>query len=202
MRRPLLAGLVVAALLFSTGCAFGTRTVHLGVVTCAGVAGATPTGLPIVVVARPVDSRPEPGVVGCVRNGFHMRTAGVVAENDVCAWVQDCLAASLSQYGYDVRKGSAGETVPAGSYVVLQPTVQQVFCDSYMNYRAKVELSAELVVGEHRVPLGSYGGEASSMNWAARAATFSELLEQAMRQCLANMVPSLNQRLSSYGRTS
>jgi hypothetical protein len=195
MRHMVLVGLLVSVLLSSAGCAFGNRTVHLNEVKLRPVAGTAPVDSPAVVVAAPVDQRGETDCVGCVRNTFYMRTAKVVADGDVCAWVQDCLAAGLRQYGYQVTKASPGDAPPGAGIVVVRPTVMKVFCDSYLRYCAEVQVSVDVVTGGEPVFLGTYHGTWSSMNWTARAESYQESLEEAMRECLTSMVPSIAARI-------
>lgn len=195
MRHTVLSGLLVLALLSSTGCAFGTRTVHLSEVKYPSAASTSAETGQEIVVAAPVDQRAETDCVGCVRNGFYMRTAKVVADGDVCAWVQDCLATGLRQYGFRVREASPGDAPPDAGLLVVKPTVGKVFCDSYLRYCAEVQVSIEIVTGGEPVFLGTYHGTWSSMNWTARAESYQESLEQAMRGCLTRMVPAIVGRI-------
>lgn len=98
-------------LLWQGGCAFGTRHVNLtyppdnkaslGTAT-AEATEAEGSGKPILFV-KFSDMRGDREKVGHVRNGFGMKTAKVVADNDVTQWVNQAILQQLKQVGFKVK---------------------------------------------------------------------------------------------------
>jgi uncharacterized lipoprotein YajG len=174
------------------GCAFGTRTVSLNPVTVPGQSSAGARQTVYVLPAQ--DLRDDKSSVGCVRNGFGMRTAEVVANSDVARWIQQSVASSLTASGYEVREGAPPDATNALSVAV---SVNKVFCNSYMHYGADVSLSCEVRRGDRAVDKFDVQGTAAAINWAGTASGFQRTLHAALRNCLTQMMPKLDSALRS-----
>lgn len=197
---------VLACLLaaLASGCAFGTRHVYLSNVSIAAIGSGQPAKKGTVFVPLPKDLRVEKQSVGCVRNGWGMRTAEVVSNGDVLVWVQECVAQGLSNCGYTVVKEGRKEksSYPASSCdFVVSLTVDKVFCEGYMKYQAEILVAAEVIADGKVVDRRNYKGAASSMNWAATCSGYQETIEAAMKHCLEQMIPDVDTKLQAYARS-
>jgi len=187
MTRILHGTLIVMLIALFSGCAFGTRHANLREIT---VASRTPDAgsRAVSIYVSPVeDCRAERSSIGCVRNGFGMRTAEVVCRTDVCEWARNCIAASLRKAGYDVHT----EAHSPQCEITLNTMMDKAFCESYMKYKAEVSLGIELTTAGKVVKRGNYKGVASSMNWAATASGFAKNVEAAMQKCLRRMMSDI-----------
>lgn len=184
-----MCGRLAAALLgafLCSGCAFGTRHVALRGVTATSMVGTAriPRGQVSLDVRRGNDGRVKRDV-GCVRNGFGMRTASVVAAADVCSWAKDSVAGSLTRVGYHVTSGK-------NARVSILVDTNKAFVDSYGSYKAEVQVAAAVHVDGRPVGRVTGEGRASSFNWAATSEAFSDNLHEAMEKCLSHIVPKID----------
>ncbi len=171
----------------TSGCAFGTRHVTLSPMDAPGVRPVDGGGDISVAVELPRDLRVEKAEVGCVRNGWGMQTARVVADRSVPEWIHQNVCRALEQCGFRIVTSPSDGTCE----VTVLFTVDKAYCDCKMKYEAEVSLEAEVRVAEKTVSRRNYRGQASSMNWAATSAGYEKNLNDAMRSCLATMIPDL-----------
>ncbi len=180
--------LPVILLLASTGCAFGTRHVTLDYPVPA--LAAKPSRNQQIYVAPVGDSRSRPEVVGHVLNGLGMKTAKVVARNDVTQWIRDALITELRHNGYDVVDTE-------GSAAAVSGTVIHVECDSYLNYEGAVHLSVLLRKNGATLIDRIYTGEDSGgLNFAMTSTSYAAVLKGALQAAVQKIVSDINSRLA------
>ena len=185
MIRSLGVAVCVCAFL-STGCAFGTRYVSL-TYEPQGTANA-PKAIALSV-APLTDSRPAPEVVGHVLNGWGMKTAKVVATNNVENWIRRALISELREAGYTVTDSSDGP-------VILGGTIINIKCDSYFTYEGTIHLMIRLTRNGNVVLDRAYVGEGSTgLNWAATSTSFAKVLEDALHNAMMKVVADVTQVL-------
>jgi hypothetical protein len=124
--------LVLAALGCSgllSACPYTDRHVNLAPPTMVPQIFASPgsNGKGVISVARPLDLRPDPTVVGNVRDGYGRVGAQVRSNNDVPLWVTNSFITGLEQAGYRVERVETAET--AQTPVAIDVTVSRVFVD-------------------------------------------------------------------------
>jgi len=195
--RLLIVGIIIVGSLVS-GCAFGDRQAKLGYppiaddgAMAAQAAEAVPASRGDVYIGAFSDIRPDKTVVGHVRNGFGMKTAKVLPQREVTAWVHDALAHELSAAGYTIVEGAAA---PAGT-TALSGDILRAYCDVYFTYDGQVVLRIEAQKDGQALLNQSYSGSGSAgVNWAATGDSFSESLSLALRQALQQFMADLGSR--------
>jgi uncharacterized lipoprotein YajG len=186
LRCCFLLGCVVSLL---PGCAFGTR--HANLSTVVAHSGASDTKVAKtrrIFVPVPKDARTERDSIGCVRNGFGMRTAEVRPNQDICEWVQSCLVNSLGSEGFTV---SSDKGQRPNYNVIIEVEVIRAFVDSHMRYSGEVNLAADIIVDGNRQERQYYIGSASAMNWRGSGAGFADTLEKAMEECMRDAMQKI-----------
>jgi len=175
----LLCGLLVS------GCAFGTRSALLTY----QVSGTPHAARNITLAVSDFrDDRNDKRDVGGVRNTWGMKTAKVVAKNDVAQWVRQALVDELTQQGYTVS--SAPASLAVGGKVL------EVYCDSYMTYEGKVLLAVELRRDGAVLLDKTYAGKGGGMNWAATSKGYAKALQEALATALYDVVSDINRTLA------
>ena len=183
-----------------SGCAFGTREALLqyppeGKVSAVPEAQAAPSITPkkteILLVAFN-DERDNKRLVGTVRNGFGMRTADVIAKNNVQTWVFKAAKKELHDAGYVViTKPDASQ-----SLATLSGQITRVFCDAYFTYEGEVSLHVRLMKNGKEILDKLYAGKGSAgMNWAGTSDAYAQSLDLALSDALKRMVSDMNASL-------
>ena len=100
------------------GCAFSDRNVDLDY---SAVSGLTSNSSQKVAVMTFDDARTNQETVGEVRNNVFIKTADVIATNDVSTWMTEALMTELEHTGVNVRvpRGEAEKKVVAMSVTHL-----------------------------------------------------------------------------------
>jgi uncharacterized lipoprotein len=185
-------------LFFFTGCAFGTRRVNLKYppnveLKKQGVAYADETMKPLeknIYLVKFKDLRTRQDV-GEMRNGFGMKTARVIAQNDVVQWVNDSLKYELEKTGYAVTvvDGFPSKTDSIGVY----GKVLSVYCTGSFTYEGIVSLTAGFYKEGKEIFTAVYNGEESAgINWAGTSESYEETLELALQNVLRRLVQDIN----------
>ncbi len=197
MRMRLLAAAVLVAGGLLSGCAFGDRQAALEYPPAAdqGATDANAAEVPAAPASRGTvhvgdfeDIRPDRTIVGNVRNGFGMKTAKVIPQRGVSAWVRDALAWELDAAGYTVVDGA---TAPAGA-AALSGDVLRAYCDMYFTYDGQVVLRIEARKDGQVLLNRSYSGSGSvGIAWAGTGDSFSESLGLALQEALRQFVADL-----------
>ncbi len=172
------------------GCAFGTRHVNLRPVYVQGFDQIADSSASSLQLPLPADQRAIKTSVGCVRNGFGMKTAKVVANGNVPDWVHATVKENLKKCGFhvlDEQAESSGDQEP----VVVAIDLFRVYCDSYMQYDASVELNAMVKQNGQIITQRTIVGDAQSTNWAASSAGYEKTLHAAMQDCMNQLIPYL-----------
>lgn len=179
--------------LLCTGCAFGTRHVTLMSIPTNEISNHDVPSNKVVYVLRPKDNRLEQSSVGCVRNGFRMRTAEVLADGDVPQWVQSIVGDALKKYGYIVSMLSeTSESAQRESDVVVSLTLNKFFCDCPGKLVAEVEIQAELKQKDEILYKTNYSGQEEVFSLTGSSADYSKALHAAMSNCSGTMIPDLH----------
>lgn len=192
----------VLCLLGVSACAFGDRRANLSyppaesddevaVVSTAQAREATRASRGMIILAAFSDRRPDKKIVGHVRNGFGIKTAEVLAQNDVREWVEKAIAWELENAGYEVtREAPEGASESAA---VLSGDVVRVYCDAYFSYDGEVILQAVLTKNGEILSDRSYSGQGSvGLNWAATAESYAQSLALALQQALIQLLSEIN----------
>lgn len=183
LRTVLRSATIVSVALLVSGCAFGTRHVTLLPVK---PETASKLAQPASIVVLPViDKRDDPSI-GCVRNGFYMRTAEVVADNSVADWVTQSLSESLADSGFSVKTAKASD-----SDLVLQGELLKLFCNSYMSIKGRATLSVKITKGSQTILEKTYEGTRSRLNWVAASGEFRGAARNALQAVMEEAVPEI-----------
>ena len=192
MRINFFAAAVLIAGGLLSGCAFGERQASLGYppaedANAGGTAQAAPapTARGTVYLETFNDVRSDKTVVGHVRNGFGMKTAEVVAQKDVPAWVREALVYELEAAGYRVQDGG---DVPVGA-ATMSGDILRVYCDAYFTYDGEVTLRIETSKDGQALMNQTFTGTGSAgISWAATGDSYSQSLSLALRATLRQVL--------------
>jgi len=184
------------AVLISSGCAFGTRTVELNYPPeykkSIGPATAEAAQVPrdqsqLLGVMLFTDIREDQAKIGSVRNGFGMETARVEAKYPVADWVTMAIIMELKKAGFTVSRVEDMNEPVTGP--VLEGQVIKVFCDSYLSYKGEVILSARIAIGDDEILSKNYIGKGSAgTNWAMTSKSYGQSLSLALADALNALV--------------
>lgn len=182
--------LVGAVALFQCNCAFGTRHVVLDYPPqpirkfAARPAAAAMVGAPTtrtVAIEQFADRRADKYTIGEVRNGYGMRTAVVVAENDPAEWVVDALAFELENRGFHVVK--AGHDEQDAGIPRISGELLTVYCTALFGYEGKTSFIARVEHNDRELLDRRYSGDGSvGLNLGARATSFGTSLAWALSE--------------------
>jgi len=142
----------------------------------------------------PEDERPDKVAIGCVRNGFFIKSATVLPTGDVQNWVQRLVAAGLGEYGYTVRRAAPWDldlcrdefSIPR-----ISLWIEYLYCDNYGQFDALVILSARVESGGKIILNDRYIGHYRTASWTASSAGYQKIINTAMKQCLDGLVTDL-----------
>lgn len=180
---------VLAALLLtmSSGCAFGDRKMAL---TYEPALDASVKGSGRAAVVKFDDVRQDKVNVGEVRNGWGLKTASVVVQDqDAGAWMANALAAELERAGVSVTK--CEQAASAKEPAVITGSLAELYTSSAFSNRCKVR--GKIVVTKAGVPVlnKEYGGEASKANWVAATGEYEGVARAALQNMLKTAVPEI-----------
>lgn len=189
----LLAALFI--LLQSTGCAFGTRKVSLGYTP--SYFPPSVAGKPTVLVQTPKDVRHEESL-GCVRNGWGMKTAKVETkpgQPTPAAWIAQALSYDLERAGCSViRRTPKDGTLPD---FTVGGSLLRAYVNSYMQMEGEISMDV-YVKNKNRVALNrNYRAEGSKMNWWGSSGEFQKTLDLTLQNLMERMLPEITAAMSS-----
>lgn len=191
-----------AGLAMLQACAFVDQTVNLDY-TPQGYApkgsGEVVTGAPQSAFINEVNAKGQL-VVGTVRNGFNMKTADVIADQDPAEWISNALAEELKLAGYTV--------VPSDKPIIddapkaIELTVTRVFADQdtgLVTVGAISTLNYEIVVKSNgtkllRLPV-HYSGDVSDRSLIGNESLKSASLKEALERSLSEAMPKVLEAL-------
>jgi hypothetical protein len=189
MKRFLGFALVLA---WTTGCAFGNRSVTLDYAPGKASLEHTrhPDVRPKVVLVPLGDHRTQKQAIGTVHNGYGMHTADAIPVNSVSDWVTAALRIELQMAGFDVTTATTpGETTIYGD-------VLKVYCEGWTHYEAAVEFNVRVVRDGKEILSRNYAGQdESKMNWTAESTGYAVALTAALATAAGNFAEDL-QRLT------
>ncbi len=182
------------------GCAFGTRYVDLSyppknpAENGGGIAHAAPAsvaGTQQIVLLPFEDRRLRKEKIGDVLNGYGMKTAKVVASNDVGKWVNDAIALELEKAGYQVKRAEKNPETSAG--LVLSGEILRVFCTAYLSYEGEVSFRTTVKRNGKEILEKTYLGEGEAgLNWAATSKSYGETLSSALAIAISDLVHDID----------
>jgi hypothetical protein len=204
MKKLLLLGMLVSY--GPLGCAFGNRHVTLAYPPQQAKAGGQPTALAAprppagkkVVLVVLLDQRSTKQAVGSVHNGFGMRTADVIAVNNVADWVTSAIKLELEKAGFEVVSGFArnGEPVVTGEVI-------KVYCEAWTKYEAEVVFDVRVLRGDKEFLKKSYTGKNdSTMNWGASSKSYGQALAVALANAAGNFAAEMRRDLFEASNTA
>ncbi len=133
-------GVLLAATLSLTGCAFTTGHVDVAYRPTTQAAKIADSNSPHVIV-EVTDKRPTK-VVGEKMNGFGMKTADIVSNNDVPAIVKSAFETELSNRGFALGAGGDVVAVSLGNF-------QNQFTLGFFSGEANADVGMTVVVKRH-----------------------------------------------------
>lgn len=200
MSRRFLPLSFLAVILLLHGCAFGTRHVDLSYPpknperTGGGVAhAASAPAIGAQVILLPFENRRLKGDrIGDVLNGYGMKTAKVVAKNDVGEWISQAIVLELEKAGYEVQRMDALKE--DASNLVISGDILRVFCTAYLSYEGEVSFRVEVKKEGKELLHKTYLGEGGAgLNWAATADSYGESLSLALEMAVGEFVYDMAQ---------
>ena len=182
-KRQLLCVVAVMTVSFS-GCAFGTRRPTLGYTAIIPV--RSPNNISIKVVQFE-DVRPDKNIIGNVRNAWGIKTADVVTDTNISAWITDALKGELKNAGYTVVESVTENQV--------QGEVMKVYCDAFLNYEGEVMIKVVLKKGNNTLLGKVYSGKSTDLNWACTAKSYGVILERCLQQAMNQVISDVDRSL-------
>jgi len=189
--------MLLISMLFSAGCAFVDKQVSLNPVD-AGLPEPQAIGgslrLTIRDQRRP-DLRP---LVGHVKNGYGMKTAGVVSDREPAAWLADCISREMARAGVQVHLArSEQDSSPSARELALDLT--KCYVQAYWNFGAEVSVRMTLKVGERTFfsDREYFGKAINGKRETGTAVSYQATLELAMGDLLAKLIPDLLKAMNS-----
>lgn len=207
-------------LLNLTACAFGTREVNLsyppeknheiGVANAANTTAKNGTFAVKVHTFKnnrptvdPVTSQKKSSaIIGNVRNGFYMKTADVISNQNIEDWVTNAVKYELERNGYKVLDITPKES--ASSFWDFQGSTLNVYADAYFNYDGKVKL--HLLLKQHssnEVLIDKdYEGVYKEVNFAASEEGYKDILEKSLSNAIGLIIIDLNNLPREVGQNT
>lgn len=185
-----------------SACAFGTRNVTLvyppekasqeSGPKSAEASTSSPSIGKSIILLQFTDQRVDKRVIGEVRNGWGMRTADVVAENDVSEWITQALRMEMEKAGHKV-------TISKNNIISsIEPNVGgeiiTVYCIALFSYEGEVSFFANIQKDGKELLKKRYSGKGSAgLNWAATASGYGESLSMALSVAAKSLVDDINE---------
>lgn len=169
------------------GCAFGDRHVSLTYQPLSEPAAQSSGRAAITPFS---DERRDPLVVGEVRNGYGMKTAKVLIDDqDAGAWLANAVSDELKRSGIEVVK--IADANVTNELAIVTGSLQHLYTKSYMSHRCTVR--AKILVTQYNVPVLSREYEGHSKVGAAFAGTseYERAMEAALHDLLRQAVPDI-----------
>jgi len=197
-----IAHVLILCVLFSSlcSCAFGNRHVTLDYPPdksseSAGPKTAEAAPMPIngksISLFQFVDQRSNKNVIGEVRNGWGMRTADVVAENDIANWLTNAVKTELEKAGYKVTLEN--QINPNVSNIALSGEIIHIYCMAMMTYEGEVSFFAQLQKDGKELLRKRYTGKGSAgLNWTAASSSYGSSLTLALSYAIKDLVADVN----------
>lgn len=193
-----------------TACAFGTREVSLSYppqqnreIDGVNVTDSTGVSSPIAIKVHtfqnnrfkidPVTSQKKTStIIGNVRNGFYMKTADVITNQNLEEWICNAVKYELEKNGYNVI--DATQNNYTGHFWDLRGAMLNVYADAYFNYEGKVKLHLILKqYGSNEVLIDkNYEGVYKEANFAATEKGYKDVLEKSLSNAIGLIISDFN----------
>ena len=169
------------------GCAFGDRNVDLDY---SAATSLTSNSSQKVAVMTFEDARSNQETVGELRNNLMIKTANIIATNDVSNWMSEALMAELEQAGVNVQ-GSNSEMNPN-----VAITINGAAQESYIKQRGwllMTQVRAEVSVTKDGITYSDteYIGQSTGLLVAPSVGQYRNLLRSALQDMMETVIPDV-----------
>lgn len=179
---------VFSALISLIGCAFGTREVTLRNSAVESTDTISVSKRHTICFDSLVDKRPDSSI-GHVQNGYGMRTAEVVAANNVPSWINKEIRNKLVAAGYEVRNNCPKDT----SSLIIEGEILKVYTTAYMTYLGEVTINASILRKQNKLLEKKYSGhKKAGTNWAATEESFRDVLESSLQTAMSTFISDID----------
>lgn len=187
MKRQLIFIFLLGTVLSS--CAFGDRRVLLDYQSSLPSLSGAATVKQEVVVLPFQDERAEKFIIGDVRNNWGMKTADVLAKNDVTTWITQAVENELGRAGFQVRHEGAEDR---GEALQISGSVLRVYCTAMLSYEAEIQFQVKVEKTGKEVMTKVYsGGGGGGLNFAMTSKSYGEALNEALSRAVRSFVNEL-----------
>ena len=119
-----------------------------------------------------------------------MKTADVVAKNDVAEWVTDAIVEEFQHAGYQVTRGSSSKESTSG--LVVSGEVLTVYCTALFSYEGDVSFTAIVMKDGKELIRKRYTGQGGAgVNWAATSSSYGYSLSEALERAAKDLLRDL-----------
>lgn len=188
--RPVTSLLLFAILptaFLTGGCALGDRKIALLYEPASDCKAAPPQA---VAVAKFDDLRQDKALVGEVRNGYGMKMAQVLLENqDAGGWVSNAVSAELERTGCQVAK--VERPTDAGSVPVVQGAIIELYTKMYMTYDCRVKLKIQVTKSGVVLFNKDYEGKGGGLAVLVTAQEYEMVTKAALQDALKQATPQV-----------
>jgi hypothetical protein len=169
------------------GCAFGDRNVELDY---SATTGLTSNSSQKVAVMSFEDARSNQETVGEVRNNVLIKTADVIATNDVSTWMTEALMTELEHTGVNVR-GSDAE-MDSNVAITINGAVQESYIKQ-LGWLLMTTVRAQVSITKDGITYSDteYIGKSSSPVVAGGVGEYRSQLRRALQDMMETMVPDV-----------
>ena len=187
---------IIFAVLFTNGCAFGTREVSLdyppkGEIESgiAYVSGTPAVKNKKVIIFKFENNRPfvessffdretEKDIIGHVRNGYGMKTANVVSSVNVEEWVTNAIVYEFKKNGYTVLNDDSKLLELSENYIGIHGTTITVYADSFFNYEGNTKFNVVVKNMKDKTIIfqKTYEGKEESINMLSSSDGYKQIL--------------------------
>ncbi len=199
MKKIINLTILSVLVLIASGCAMGTRKVSLAYPPVSedenAAAKLLSAGSPVngkkVTIVKFSDTRDD-RLVGRVENGYGMKIAKIISNDDVAEWVTRSIAFELKRSGYEVTQVYKRDKAPADAYFIISGTVLQIYTTATMTYEGTVSYYVTVEKDGKKIIEKPYVGNITTgVNWAARGKSYSSALSQALLAANNNLLVDL-----------
>jgi hypothetical protein len=143
-----------------------------------------------LVISLFEDQREDKVAIGEVRNGLGMKTASVITQSNVPAWIREATRHEFQTAGFDVFFGENSEV----NAPVLDGQIITVYCGAFFTYEGEVSLGATLKHDGINLLENRYYGKGSvGTNWGATSKGYGQSLARALQDALGSLVGDVQQ---------
>lgn len=180
-------GALVAGVGSSAGCAFGNRNVNLVYEDVVSANDSYKGKVSLDDFDDDIEKdKHGRAVIGCVRNGYGMRTAKVLADNSPGEWLRDALAKELRNSGYQIADDSRVE---------IDGKLVNLFTDMFLAYDSKVSFRVTITDDRKEVYDNVFHGSGKATAWFATSDEYKNISNEALRDAMRKAIPEIKVQL-------